>query len=47
MNGAESLVRTLVVNGVEGGRATTLDGLATQFMRVLAHRGPYLVELVL
>ena len=62
MNGAESLVRTLVVNGVdvcftnpgtsemhfvvEGGRAT-LDELARELQRGFAHRGPYLVELVL
>jgi acetolactate synthase I/II/III large subunit len=78
MNGAESLVRTLVTNGVDvcftnpgtsemhfvaaldkvegmrcvlglfdGGRATTLDELARELERGFAHRGPYLVELVL
>ena len=33
--------------GVEAGRATTLDELAVQFKRGLAHSGPYLVELVM
>jgi len=39
-----SLARGL---GVEGSRATTLDALAAQFKRALAHRGPCLVEVVL
>ena len=39
-----SLARGL---GVEGSRATTLDELAVQLARALAHKGPYLVELVL
>jgi acetolactate synthase-1/2/3 large subunit len=34
-------------HGVEAGRATTLDEFAEQLRRGLAHRGPYLVELVL
>ncbi len=33
--------------GVEAGRATTLDELAVQFKRGLAHNGPYLVELLM
>jgi acetolactate synthase-1/2/3 large subunit len=34
-------------HGVEGGRATTLEELARELQRGFAHRGPYLVELVL
>jgi acetolactate synthase-1/2/3 large subunit len=34
-------------HGVEAGRATTLEGFATEFKRGLAVRGPYLIELVL
>ena len=33
--------------GVEGGRAHTLDELATQLKRAFAQRGPYLVELTM
>jgi acetolactate synthase-1/2/3 large subunit len=34
-------------HGAEAGRATNLEELALQFRRGLAHRGPYLVELVM
>ena len=34
-------------HGVEAGRATTLEEFADQFRRGIAHRGPYLIELVI
>lgn len=34
-------------HGVEAGRATTLEELATQFKRGIASKGPYLIEVVL
>lgn len=34
-------------HGVEASRATTLDELAQQMKHALAHRGPYVIEMVM
>ena len=49
MNGAESLVRTLVAGGVEVcfTNPDTVDELVLAFRAGVAVRGPFLIEVVL